>query len=329
MSFFTVSFVDYYDTSASSSQLLVCLMASFVLVSAAGVLLKLYARCRWRNSPLREHTRSFVDVEEALDEPAESMRTAGLHKLLLDSLPTFVFSKNLSVEAVECSVCLCEFQENEKGRLLPTCNHKFHTGCIDTWFHTHTTCPLCRARVGLEESLFLYPYLDEMGSSASSTSNAGNETSLSNSTSEAAQVDQRLFLKAFAFDKYKMTAFLQQQGLNWRQQQPAAASASRKSVELPVNVLFCGRETHMTSHVSTNSSSTMKVRLLCMDLPQNCPSHCPSWNSTPPVNPPAANNSSFSHLTTINRVLHIKEHRSGAAPVASNLTECEQGIEAA
>eukprot|EP01018_Ginkgo_biloba_P000211 Gb_04643 [translate_table: standard] len=40
--------------------------------------------------------------------------------------------------------CLCEFEKNEKGRMLPRCSHSFHTECIDMWFHSHSTCPLCR-----------------------------------------------------------------------------------------------------------------------------------------------------------------------------------------
>ncbi|KAJ7533737.1 hypothetical protein O6H91_13G061800 [Diphasiastrum complanatum] len=289
---FTVALVDFYNTHALSTKFPVYLMALFVLVSAAGALLQFSARCRWRIYSLRQRSTSFVDVEEALDETEESVQT-----------------------------------ENEKGRLLPKCNHRFHTGCIDMWFHTHSTCPLCRTCVGVEESLYFYRYLDEeIDCSASSTSNTGNGPSLSNLTSEAAQLDQSLLLRAFAFDKHKMTAFLKQQGFRFsslRQQQPAAAPASNKSVQLPVNVLFCGRETHTTSHVSSNSSA-MKVGHLAMGLPQTCPSPSPSWTSTPSIDPPAAQNS----LNSIKRILNMKEHRFGAAHAASNFTDCEQGIEA-
>ncbi|KAJ7533742.1 hypothetical protein O6H91_13G062300 [Diphasiastrum complanatum] len=205
------------------------------------VFLQLSARCGWRNGASGQHSASFVDVEQAPDETAESLQTAGLNRLILDSLPTFVFSKKMAFEAAECSVCLSEFQENEKGRLLPKCNHRFHTECIDMWFHTNSTCPLCRACVGVEESLYFFPYVDEeMGFSVSSTSSAGNDSSLANTTSEAPWLDRSLFCKAFAFDKHKMTAFLQQQGFRfspWRQ--PAAAAPNlRKSLQLPVNVLF-------------------------------------------------------------------------------------------
>ncbi|KHN26534.1 RING-H2 finger protein ATL2 [Glycine soja] len=47
----------------------------------------------------------------------------------------------------ECAVCLSEFEPGETGRVLPKCNHSFHIECIDMWFHSHDTCPLCRAPV--------------------------------------------------------------------------------------------------------------------------------------------------------------------------------------
>ncbi|KAF9677979.1 hypothetical protein SADUNF_Sadunf08G0164300 [Salix dunnii] len=52
-------------------------------------------------------------------------------------------------DSIECAVCLSEFEENERGRILPNCNHSFHTDCIDMWFHSHSTCPLCRSPVEL------------------------------------------------------------------------------------------------------------------------------------------------------------------------------------
>lgn len=50
---------------------------------------------------------------------------------------------------LECAVCLSEFVKNETGRVLPECNHGFHLECIDMWFLSNSTCPLCRAPVQL------------------------------------------------------------------------------------------------------------------------------------------------------------------------------------
>ncbi|KAL9998734.1 putative transcription factor C2H2 family [Helianthus debilis subsp. tardiflorus] len=47
-------------------------------------------------------------------------------------------------EPFDYAVCLCEFSENDKLRLLPTCSHAFHIDCIDTWLLSNSTCPICR-----------------------------------------------------------------------------------------------------------------------------------------------------------------------------------------
>lgn len=43
-----------------------------------------------------------------------------------------------------CSVCLGDYQANDRLQQIPACKHAFHMECIDNWLSTHTTCPLCR-----------------------------------------------------------------------------------------------------------------------------------------------------------------------------------------
>ncbi|WJX90661.1 RING-type E3 ubiquitin transferase [Trifolium repens] len=71
----------------------------------------------------------------------------GLDASVISSLPVFKFCPETHPEGVECAVCLSEFEEGETGRVLPKCNHSFHIDCIDMWFQSHSTCPLCRAPV--------------------------------------------------------------------------------------------------------------------------------------------------------------------------------------
>jgi hypothetical protein len=69
----------------------------------------------------------------------------GLDASVLKSLPVSVFnSKEEDGLDLECSVCLSEVVQGEKLRVLPQCNHRFHIDCIDMWFQSHSTCPLCR-----------------------------------------------------------------------------------------------------------------------------------------------------------------------------------------
>ncbi|KAF8379352.1 hypothetical protein HHK36_028786 [Tetracentron sinense] len=72
---------------------------------------------------------------------------------LIRSMPVLIFhagdnKKFKNKESLECAVCLCEVADGEKVRLLPSCNHGFHVDCIDMWFKSHSTCPLCRNNRG-------------------------------------------------------------------------------------------------------------------------------------------------------------------------------------
>ena len=46
-----------------------------------------------------------------------------------------------------CSICLSEFDNNERIMLLPECKHVFHIDCIKEWFKRNHICPFCRNNV--------------------------------------------------------------------------------------------------------------------------------------------------------------------------------------
>ncbi|KAJ0232025.1 RING-H2 finger protein ATL11 [Hirschfeldia incana] len=75
----------------------------------------------------------------------------GLEASVIETFPTFQYStvKTLKInkEALECPICLNEFEDAEILRFIPKCCHVFHTVCIDAWFQSHATCPLCRANL--------------------------------------------------------------------------------------------------------------------------------------------------------------------------------------
>lgn len=54
---------------------------------------------------------------------------------------------------LECSICLYTYFETgaESAQIFefPGCEHKYHMGCILTWFGKKTTCPLCRKGIRL------------------------------------------------------------------------------------------------------------------------------------------------------------------------------------
>ncbi|KAM0882699.1 hypothetical protein ACQ4PT_032121 [Festuca glaucescens] len=46
-----------------------------------------------------------------------------------------------------CAICLGEFVDGEKVRVLPRCGHGFHVRCVDAWLVSHGSCPTCRQPV--------------------------------------------------------------------------------------------------------------------------------------------------------------------------------------
>lgn len=81
-----------------------------------------------------------------VDSSDEVGNDTGLKKAAMKALPIMVYrarSKTCPVP-VDCPICLAEFAEGDKMRVLPNCNHGFHMECIDKWFVSHSSCPMCR-----------------------------------------------------------------------------------------------------------------------------------------------------------------------------------------
>ncbi|CAL0334735.1 unnamed protein product [Lupinus luteus] len=112
------------------------------------LLLHLYARwylLRTRRRFLRNRSSNHLVFHlDSNNNPT----ARGLDASIIALLPIFNYdAKTYPDNTPDCAVCLSEFEEGETGRVLPKCNHAFHIDCIDMWFHSHATCPLCRAAV--------------------------------------------------------------------------------------------------------------------------------------------------------------------------------------
>ncbi|KAK7350815.1 hypothetical protein VNO77_09790 [Canavalia gladiata] len=82
---------------------------------------------------------------ETPEEAAARLAAKGLKKSALHQIPIAVYgSGSTSIAATDCPICLGEFVDGEKVRVLPKCNHGFHVRCIDTWLLSHSSCPTCR-----------------------------------------------------------------------------------------------------------------------------------------------------------------------------------------
>ncbi|KAJ8549132.1 hypothetical protein K7X08_032839 [Anisodus acutangulus] len=92
-------------------------------------------------------------VEDPLMVYSPAVENRGLDESVIRSIPVFKYKKREEKDGAlggnatfscECAVCLNEFQENEKLRVIPNCAHIFHIDCIDVWLQNNANCPLCR-----------------------------------------------------------------------------------------------------------------------------------------------------------------------------------------
>lgn len=80
-----------------------------------------------------------------LENSQEGLGSTGLKKDFLRGIPVVAYKKGMNVGvATECAICLADFAEGERVRVLPECDHRFHVKCIDTWLRSHSSCPNCR-----------------------------------------------------------------------------------------------------------------------------------------------------------------------------------------
>ncbi|MED6149734.1 hypothetical protein PIB30_065395 [Stylosanthes scabra] len=124
------------------------LASTFILVTYYTVISR-FCRNRGRiNDPNYQENRSSNDDSLNNNESSLASATYGMDEAQIKSITVCKYVKNGGlVEGSDCSVCLCEFQEDESLRLLPKCNHAFHLPCIDTWLKSQASCPLCRSNI--------------------------------------------------------------------------------------------------------------------------------------------------------------------------------------
>uniref|UniRef100_A0ACD5XTF2 Uncharacterized protein n=1 Tax=Avena sativa TaxID=4498 RepID=A0ACD5XTF2_AVESA len=138
-----------YTTNFSPSMaiVIVVLIAAFFFLGFFSV----YIRHCYGDSLGYTNSRLPVGTAAA----GRSRRQRGLDPAVLETFPTMAYADVKEHKAIkgalECAVCLSEFDDDETLRLLPKCSHVFHPDCIDTWLASHVTCPVCRANLAPED----------------------------------------------------------------------------------------------------------------------------------------------------------------------------------
>ncbi|ESQ43924.1 hypothetical protein EUTSA_v10006504mg [Eutrema salsugineum] len=100
----------------------------------------------------------FVAEDDDLESAVSGgVVVGGLDQPIINSYPKFRFTKDISLAAGDgfqgvdgeggdttCSICLCEYMEEEMLRMMPECKHYFHVFCLDAWLKLNGSCPVCR-----------------------------------------------------------------------------------------------------------------------------------------------------------------------------------------
>lgn len=83
---------------------------------------------------------------ESSESSSAHLSNSGINKEALKTFPIIKYSDDLKLPGLdsECVICLSQFAPGERVKVLPKCNHGFHSRCIDRWLKSHSSCPTCR-----------------------------------------------------------------------------------------------------------------------------------------------------------------------------------------
>lgn len=126
-----------YASDANFDSNMVIILAALLCALICALGLNSIVRCALRCS-------NRFSLENP-DQVAARLGTTGLEKSTLSQIPVVVYGSSApTVTAIDCPICLGEFTQGDKVRILPKCNHSFHVKCIDTWLMSRSSCPTCR-----------------------------------------------------------------------------------------------------------------------------------------------------------------------------------------
>lgn len=138
------------QVSTAMVALLAAVVAVFVFIAFFTVYLR---HCTGGYAARSDDDRAAVPNFDAfISRSRRQRRPRGLDAEVVEAFPTMRYAEAKALRigkggALECAVCLSEFEDEERLRLLPKCSHAFHPDCIGEWLASHVTCPVCRCNL--------------------------------------------------------------------------------------------------------------------------------------------------------------------------------------
>ncbi|KAL5699368.1 RING-type E3 ubiquitin transferase [Ranunculus cassubicifolius] len=173
-----------FNKISPSILLIIIILAIIFFISG---LLHLLVRFLFRPSNRDPEDLDNVTALQGQLQQLFHLHDSGVDQSYIDTLPVFLYKAIIGLKnPFDCAVCLCEFEADDKLRLLPKCSHAFHLECIDTWLLSHSTCPICRGSLLPE-----FPYNNgcppvvlvlESGSESSREFGSGRDLGSTNTT---------------------------------------------------------------------------------------------------------------------------------------------------
>ncbi|KAK7293317.1 hypothetical protein RJT34_16180 [Clitoria ternatea] len=128
--------------------IIVILAVLFFISGVLHLLVRFLIKNPSSSASAQSNRQQEISSSDALQRQLQQLfhlHDSGLDQAFIDALPVFHYKEIKGLkEPFDCAVCLCEFSEKDKLRLLPMCSHAFHISCIDTWLLSNSSCPLCR-----------------------------------------------------------------------------------------------------------------------------------------------------------------------------------------
>lgn len=129
----------------TTKELFLLAICSAVILLLALVFFLIYLGQKWHQT----HYTSSSNASSLPQTTAILMtqQSLGLGEEAIDNLPVSVhrsFDIGSTNDAAECCICLSLFENEDRIKVLPGCQHTYHSDCVDLWLGTQSSCPLCR-----------------------------------------------------------------------------------------------------------------------------------------------------------------------------------------
>ncbi|XP_062220306.1 E3 ubiquitin-protein ligase ATL31-like [Phragmites australis] len=142
---------DYMSGQVHISTAMIALLAAVIAVFVFIAFFTIYLR-HCTGHDVRSDFDRAIPFDAFVSRSRRQRRPRGLDAEVIETFPSMKYAEAKALRvgkggALECAVCLSEFEDEERLRLLPKCSHAFHPDCIGEWLASHVTCPVCRCNL--------------------------------------------------------------------------------------------------------------------------------------------------------------------------------------